>query len=197
MSATQETNAPAAWTGTPASYAAYPVKSMWQGTVLETNSEGIEECFAIGPDGYIWSYETGTPGQPAGRLISTGLKGKAFALGKAGDGSLVVFAIHGRNLRFVHEMGEGKQRWSAPHEVVFPDLPGAMRVTKVVTQSRATNLFVCMLVRHLHVDGTESTRMWDAVWVGNGLVLAQTPAELGKGNSFWMDLLGPEDLDVM
>ncbi len=172
---------------------AYPVKSMWKGTTLVTNGEGNRECFAIGPDGYVWSYEIGTAEQSAGRLVSTGLAGDAFGLGVTGGGMLVAMATEGNLLRCVMELYDAEQRWSAPLEIAFPAHAEETVVEKVITQTRGDNLFIGFIVCQLADDGTMSRRLWEAVWAGTRPVLAAAPVSLACGQAFWANHLSATD----
>ena len=175
---------------------AYPVKSMWKDTVLVTNADGNEECFAIGPDGYVWSYETGRPGQSAGRLISTGLQASAFGLGVTGPGLLVVLAVEGNMLRCVMETYDAAHRWSAPLSVAFPGQELAPDVEKVITQTRGENLFIGFIIRLRNGDGSVSRYLWEAVWAGTGPVLATAPVTLARGHAFWQDQLASPGMEM-
>ena len=167
----------------------YPVKSMWKDTVLVSNSEGNQECFAIGPDGFIWSFETGGADHSAGRLVSTGLSGTTFGLGAASGGLLVVLAAEGDNVSCVMETYEVSQRWSAPFELSFPGQPDGMTVEKVITQTRGDNLFLGFIVLPEQADGSTVRRLWEGVWAGTRPVLAAAPVALPCGHAFWLDLL--------
>jgi len=168
---------------------AYPVKSMWKGTMLVTNADGNQECFAIGPDGYVWSYETGAEGQGAGRLVSTGVEAGAFGLGVTGGGLMVVLAVGGGVLRCVMETYDAAQRWSAPVDVVFPAQRDHIDVEKVITQTRGDNLFIGFIVKVTDDYGTVTRRLWEAVWAGTHPVLAAAPVALACGHAFWTNQL--------
>ncbi len=168
---------------------AYPVKSMWKGTVLVTNADGNQECFAIGPDGYVWSYETGVEGQGAGRLVSTGVEGDTFGLGVTGGGLLVVLAVGGGVLRCAMETYDVAQRWSEPVDVIFPARNDRVQVEKVITQTRGDNLFIGFIVRVTDESGVDTLRLWEAVWAGTRPVLAAAPVAMACGHAFWTDQL--------
>ncbi|MBC7435728.1 MAG: hypothetical protein H7332_06620, partial [Bdellovibrionales bacterium] len=168
---------------------ASPVRGMWKHTTLVTNAEGNRECFAIGPDGFVWSYETGDEGQGAGRLISTGLSGEIFGLGVTGAGLLVVLAVKGTQLSCVMETYDPEQRWSDAVTVSFAGASASMEVEKIITQTRGTNLFIGFVVR---LPGTLDVMvrcLWEAVWAGQGPVLARAPVSLASGYAFWQDQL--------
>ncbi|MEP6826238.1 MAG: hypothetical protein ABI919_15645, partial [Ramlibacter sp.] len=113
----------------------YPVASMWKGTILQVTPLGYEESFAIGPDGFVWSYQTGQTAPGAGRLLGTGLEADAFAVGRSRDGQLVVLAAEDETLRFVVEVGEGASRWSEPSEARLPFRGTAVRIERVFAES--------------------------------------------------------------
>jgi len=172
---------------------AYPVKSMWKDTVLVTNADGHRECFAIGPDGFIWSFETGDAGHSAGRLVSTGLSGNTFGLGVASGGLLVVLAVEANKLSCVMETYEASQRWSTPVGLSFPGQSDGMMVEKVITQTRGDNLFLGFIVLQQLADGTTVRRLWEAVWAGTQPVLAAAPVAMACGHAFWLDKLNVEE----
>lgn len=174
----------------------YPVKSMWKGTVLVTNADGNRECFAIGPDGFIWSYETGGDGQSAGRLVSTGLSGDVFGLGVTGGGLMVVLAVEGDELRCVMETYDKAQRWSEPVSLFFPGAADGLHVEKVITQTRGDNLFLGFIVLQQLANGSTVRRLWEAVWAGTQPVLAAAPVAMACGHAFWLDQLNVEEAVV-
>jgi hypothetical protein len=168
---------------------AYPARSMWKDTVLVTNSDGRKECFAIGPDGFIWSFETGDAEHSAGRLVSTGLSGATFGLGVAGDGLMVVLAAEGNQVTCVMETYEDSQRWSPPVVIDFSGRPEGMTVDKVITQTRGDNLFIGFIMSQELDDGRTERRLWEAVWAGTRPVLAAAPVAIACGHAFWQDKL--------
>ena len=171
---------------------ASPVRGMWKHTTLVTNTDGNRECFAIGPDGFVWSYETGDEVQGAGRLISTGVSGSVFGLGVTGAGLLVVLAVQGNELSFVMETYDANKRWSDPVTVAFPGAPSGLMVEKVITQTRGDNLFIGFLVRLQDSRGDMARCLWEAVWASDAPVLARAPVALACGHAFWLDQLANE-----
>jgi hypothetical protein len=167
----------------------WPTRGMWKDTVLVTNSEGRTECFAIGPDGFVWSFEMGDADHGTGRLVSTGLSGATFSLGVAGDGLLVVLAAEGNKVSCAMEMYEDSQRWSAPVAIDFPGQPEGMTVDKVITQTRGDNLFIGFIMSQQMADGSTQRRLWEAVWAGTRPVLAAGPVAMACGHAFWLDKL--------
>jgi hypothetical protein len=175
---------------------ASPVRGMWKHTVLVTNTDGNRECFAIGPDGFVWSYETGDEGQGAGRLISTGLSGSVFGLGVTGSGLLVVLAVEGNELSCVMETYDANQRWSDPVTVAFAGTPPGFMVEKVITQTRGDNLFIGFVVWTEGASGEMVRCLWEAVWAAQAPVLARAPVALACGHAFWLDQLAGEGTDA-
>lgn len=171
---------------------ASPVRGMWKHTTLVTNTDGNRECFAIGPDGFVWSYETGNDGQGAGRLISTGLSGSIFGLGVTGSGLLVVLAVEGNELSCVMETYDADKRWSDAVTVTFPGEPSGMVVEKVITQTRGDNLFIGFVVRLPDGRGEMVRCLWEAVWASEAPVLGRAPVALACGHAFWLDQLGAD-----
>jgi hypothetical protein len=165
---------------------AYPGSGMWKDTVLVTNAEGAEECFAIGPDGYVWSYEIGgAAGEGAGRLVSTGVSGECFGLGVIAGGLFAVLAMNGPALQFTLETYEGADRWAPPAELSFPARGSQFTVERIITQSRGDNLFLGFIVREPDARGVEQRLLWEAVWAGDRPVLASAPVALACGHAFW------------
>jgi len=175
----------------------YPAASMWRGTVLQVTPQGYEESFAIGPDGYVWSYQTGqTAGPGAGRLLGTGLEADAFAVGRARDGQLVVLAAEDDTLRFVVEVGEGASRWSEPREARLPVRGNAMRIERVFAEPWGGELYFAMLVRMADANGRELCFLWDATWNGQSLVFSRAPVDWAHGNVFWLERMAEEGIAI-
>ncbi len=165
---------------------AYPGSGMWKDTVLVTNAEGCEECFAIGPDGYVWSYEVGgTGGAGAGRLVSTGVTGDCFGLGVMSGGLLAVLAVNGCELQFTMETYDATQRWSEPVELAFAGRDGSFSVERIITQTRGDNLFIGFVVHEPDARGEMQHLLWEAVWAGDRPVLASAPVAIACGHAFW------------
>lgn len=196
MDAAITENRPQPWVGVRAPQPdAYPVKTMWKGTVLQPRIDGAEESFAIGPDGFVWSYVKSHDGQSAGRLISTGLQANVFAVGRGSDGRLLVVGADGLHLRFVTETGEPSgSRWSAPTAVAFPMNRNGMEIARIFTQMRGGKLFVGLLVSVVEADGTEHCCLWDGLWTEGLLALAPTPVDWAKGNAFWLARMAEEGI---
>ena len=176
--------------------ASYPVPTMWKGTVIQVTPEGYDESFAVGPDGFVWSYQTQHREQGAGRLTSTGLQAETFGVGRAGDGQLVVVAAEGAVLRLVAEAGDGRNRWSAPREVRFPFAGEGVRIEKVLTQAWAGQLYFAIVVRVVGADGRDLCFLWDATWDGDALEFAETPVDWTHGNAFWLEQLAHEGISI-
>jgi hypothetical protein len=171
--------------------AALPRSAMWRSTMLVEQPDGREESFSIGPDGYVWSFEGG-PGHAASRLTSTGLQARTFAVGRSGEGALVVVAAGDSGVHSVHETGSSgtaSQRWSAPRPVTLPRLAGDGVIEQIVTQTREGNLFVGFVICQHDASGTTRLRMLDAVWAAGTLVIRHEPIRSRSGLRFWIDSL--------
>jgi hypothetical protein len=162
---------------------------MWKRTVLQTNAAGREEAFSIGPDDFVWSYLTGNADVPAGRLVSTGLSGALFTVGKLPEGGMVVIAADGGKLRCVVETGHKTPRWSAPQEVSFKGLRDGAVIHKVVTQIINLTLFVGVLTRKTGAEGKDQYDFWDGVWVRDRPVFCNSPVEWRAENNIWWDAI--------
>lgn len=170
-------------------------RTLWRGTLLHTTPEGREESFAIGPDGFVWSYGTGNgageSAQGAGRLIGTGLPAQVFSVGQSGNGPLVVLGGDGACLRHVHEAGTGA-RWSAPRDVVLPIAAAGVQIERILSQDWGMELHFAVLLRMTDVTGRVSAFLWDALWTGETLAFAPAPVEWDSGNAFWLHRLANE-----
>lgn len=168
-------------------------RRMWKGTVLYSAPGGREECFAIGPDGYIWSYAVHEAGAD-GRLISTGVCGEAFGVGHRGDGRLFVAAGRHATLEYATETGGPQPRWTSPRQVVFQANGADLTIEKIMTHHHAGNLFVGVVLKVVEIDGTEHCCLWDGIWSGGSLVLANAPVDWARGNTFWLQRIADEGI---
>lgn len=166
------------------------VEPMWKDTTLTTNADGQEEAYSIAPDGFIWSYTVDSEFGRTGRLITTGLRASAFAMGKSPDGRNIVIAVDSTLVQFVVETGDPKQRWSTPQSVSFPAAQqNFVTVEKLFTQVLAGNLFVGMLTRHSGPKGESLYQFWEAIWAGTGMVFSHSPLKMERQRNIWLEKL--------
>lgn len=168
-------------------------RPMWKGTLIYSAPGGREECFAVGPDGFIWSYGMNQAGAD-GRLISTGLAGEVFDVGHGGDGRLFVAVGRDAILEYVAETGGPDPRWTAPRKVVFQASGAELLIEKVMAHHHAGNLFVGVVLKVVEPDGAEHCCLWDGVWSGSALVLANAPVDWSRGNTFWLQRIADEGI---
>lgn len=163
------------------------VEPMWKDTTVTTNADGQEEAYSIAPDGFVWTYTVDSECGRTGRLITTGLRASAFALGKSPDGRNIVIAADGAMVQFVVETGDPKQRWSAPRSVSFPAAQKkVVSVEKLFTQVLAGNLFIGLLTRHLNATGENLFQFWEAIWAGTDIVFSHSPLEIERQRNIWL-----------
>jgi hypothetical protein len=166
------------------------VEPMWKDTTITTNAGGQEEAYSIAPDGFIWSYTVDSEFGRTGRLITTGLRASAFAIGKSQDGKNIVIAADGAVVQFAVETGDPKQRWSTPQPVSFPaTTKKVVAVEKLFTQLLAGNLFVGVLARHTGANGEDQYQFWEAVWAGSDMVFSHSPLRIERQSNIWMQKL--------
>lgn len=166
------------------------VEPMWKDTTLTTNADGQEEAYSIAPDGFIWSYTVDSEFGRTGRLITTGLRASAFAMGKSPDGRNIVIAVDSTLVQFVVETGDPKPRWSTPQSVSFPAAQqNFVTVEKLFTQVLAGNLFVGMLTRHSGPKGESLYQFWEAIWAGTGMVFSHSPLKIERQRNIWLEKL--------
>lgn len=163
---------------------------MWKDTTVTTNANGQEEAYSIAPDGCIWSYIVNLEFGRSGRLITTGLRASAFALGTSPDGRNIVIAADGARVQFVVETGDPNRRWSTPHCVSFPLAHHkVLAVEKLFTQVLAGNLFVGLLTSHRDAAGQHLYQFWEAIWAGSDMVFSHSPLEIERQKNIWADKL--------
>ena len=166
------------------------VEPMWKDTVVTTNADGQEEAYSIAPDGFVWSYTVDSEFGRTGRLITTGLRADAFALGKSPDGYNIVIAADGALVQFAVETGDPKQRWSTPRSVSFPAAQHkVVAVEKLFTQVLAGKLFVGVLARHRSEKGEDFYQFWEAIWAGADMVFSHSPLRIERQKSIWLEKL--------
>lgn len=166
------------------------VEPMWKDTTVTTNSDGQEDAYSIAPDGFVWSYTVDSEFGRTGRLITTGLRASAFALGKSPDGHNIVIAADGACVHFVVETGNPKQRWSTPRSVSFSAAQQkVVAVEKIFTQVLVGNLFVGVLARHHGAKGDDFYQFWEAIWAGGDMVFSHSPLKIVHPKSIWLKKL--------
>ena len=166
------------------------VEPMWKDTTVTTNADGQEEAYSIAPDGFVWSYTVDSEFGRTGRLITTGLRASAFALGKSPEGHNIVIAADGALVQFAVETGDPKQRWSTPRSVSFASAQHkVLAVEKLFTQVLAGNLFVGVLARHRGAKGEDLYQFWEAIWAGADMVFSHSPLKIERQRSIWLEKL--------
>ncbi|TWO68241.1 hypothetical protein FN976_23500 [Caenimonas sedimenti] len=171
--------------------AVVPAAVMWRQTVLIEAPDGRDESFSIGPDGYVWSYQIPSLGQGAGRLISTGLRARVFAVGRARAG-MVVIAANEEGVQWVSESAGGGQRWCAPTAIDAPGLAAGTRIVRIATLGDEGHLFVGFLLRHVDATGQAHTRIMDGLWSDDALLMRNEPLHSGELLNFWIQSLGAD-----
>lgn len=161
---------------------------VWRGLTVSRNVQGQDEAFAIGPDGYVWSYLTSAAGHSAGRLISTGLEASSFALAKLARNRKLVIGVQGATLSWVVETGEPQPRWHAPVNVAFAGLQGAQSISQVHTLERDDEVLVGILAQYPRGTKLGIGQFWVGKWTGDSLYFMDTPVSLNGqdpiGNEF-------------
>jgi hypothetical protein len=152
---------------------------MWKGTVLARNAKGYEDAYAIGLDGYVWTYRIdGVTGQ-TGRLMCTWLKAHTFALASSSSGRALL--VGGRNctLSYVQELGDSNIWWTRP---VTVDLPAGMsqclRIENIRARSANGTLYVVVDTRHAGTGGECLVQTWESVWDCQGMNVQPSPWRL-------------------
>lgn len=168
-----------------------PPTAMWRHTLLIELKGGRQESFSIGPDGYVWSYEVAAPGGGAGRLISTDLRGHVFAVGRCGNGALMVVAADAQGVACVVETGDPERRWSDPRPVGAPELTRAS-IERIYTLTRDSTLFVAFVLRQQEAVHGATYRLVDAIWSGGSLVVCDEATTASRRPAFWFDTLTNE-----
>ncbi len=177
-----------------------PTLPVWTAMTVARNALGYDEAFAIGPDGYVWSYLTNVggnsgaqPTQPAesppdGRLISTGLAAQRFVLAKLAQGRTLLVGALGTALEFVQETGEPEPRWHAPVAIVFEGLADAVAIEGLHALERDDDVLIGVLARYASRRGPDAHHFWVGKWTGQGVFFRSTPVDLNGddpvGNEF-------------
>ncbi len=133
---------------------------LWRCLTLSRNAQGQDEAFAIGPDGYVWSYLTSSVGHTTGRLISTGLEASGFATAKLANNRKLVIGMQGANFLCVTETGQAQPRWSAPVKVNFDGLRGARSISQVHALERGDEVLIGVLVHYARGGKLGMSQFW-------------------------------------
>lgn len=177
-----------------------PTLPVWTAMTVARNALGHHEAFAIGPDGYVWSYLTNLGGnseaqaaqpaesQPDGRLVSTGLAAQRFVLAKLARGRTLVVGALGAALEFVQETGESEPRWHAPVAIPFEGLTDAVAIEGLHALERDDDVLIGVLARYASRKGPDAHHFWVGKWTGQGVFFRSIPVDLNGddpvGNEF-------------
>jgi hypothetical protein len=154
---------------------------VWRGLTVSRNAQGQAEAFALGPDGFVWSYLTNPAGYTEGRLISTGLEAHSFAVAKLARHRKLVVGVQGTTLSWVTETGESQPRWHEPAAVKFDGLQGAQSISQVHALERDDEVLIGVLVHYPRGTKLGVTQFWVSKWTGDNLYFMDTPVPL-NGN---------------
>jgi hypothetical protein len=162
---------------------------IWTATALLRRGPHQQEAYAVGPDGFVWSHETTSEGQAAGRLISTGLKAHRFAVGLLPNRRALVVGVQGNTACYVLETGSTARRWEHPSLLACAGLRKAAELVEVHTLEREGELLIGFLARRERIFGPDSYQFWVGAWTGDNVEFRRAPVGL-NGN----DPLGNEFL---
>jgi hypothetical protein len=161
---------------------------LWCGLTVSRNAQGQDEAFAIGPDGYVWSYLTSPAGHTTGRLISTGLQAHSFALAKLARHRKLLIGAQGASLSWVVETGEAQPRWHEPVSVSFEGLQSAQSISQVHALERDDEILVGVLAHYALGAKRNIAKFWVGKWTGDNLYFMDNPVSLDGsdpiGNEF-------------
>jgi hypothetical protein len=162
--------------------------ALWTATTVLRRGPNHQEAYAIGPDGFVWSHETGSEGQATGRLISTGLKAHSFAPSQLPNQRALVIGVLGNSASYVMETGTAAPRWSPPAPLKCVGLRKATAITEVHTLEHDGKLLIGLLARHRRLFRPDSYQFWVGAWTGDQVEFRRSPVGLDGedplGNAF-------------
>ena len=169
---------------------------VWKGLTICHNRDGCDEAFAIGPDGYVWSYLTDAENGRSGRLLCTGLEGLHFVLVTPTAGCRLLFAAGSSTLRMAIESSGSEPRWQKSQPVAFSGLQNAVAIAELHTLELNGHALIGVLAVHQNHGDLDSYHFWVAKWTGEQLQWRKTPVVLDGsdtlGNHFIMNRKSPE-----
>ncbi len=169
----------------------------WNGTLC-IEAAGLEESFAIGPDGCVWNFSRplGCAKDAPGQLLPTGLKATCFAAGLDAQGDLVVLAAHDQQLSAAVQKANGMRspsdqwrtthcgKFSAPIRLELPELAAGSTIIRVLCEGRGEQLHVGVLVHSLT---TSSIMLLATRWPQAGHAAA--PLKPVQAGDHWQEAL--------
>ncbi len=168
---------------------------IWKGLMVNRNADAQDEAFAIGPDGFVWSYLVDANQGAAGRLVSTGLTATHFALINPENGPRVLVAVTHNRLCFMQESLALGQFWRSPQMVAFIGLQDAQSITELHSIVLKGHYLVGVLAVHHTPTGLDAYRFWVAKWTGQALQFRSSPVALDGsdplGNQFLLHRKSP------
>lgn len=93
--------------------------SPWRHTLILSQADGVDEAFAVAPDGYVWHYTMGADRAGGGRLMSTGLRTDVFGAATLPDGRRLVMGGEGRDLVYCVESYARPGSWEPPRRTIL------------------------------------------------------------------------------
>ena len=169
--------------------------SIWKELTINRNADAQDEAFAIGPDGFVWSYLLDANQGAAGRLVSTGLTATHFALINPENGPRVLVAVDNNKLCFMQESLELGQFWRCAQAVTFTGLKDAQTISELHSITVNGHALIGVLAVHHTPSGLDAYRFWVAKWTGQNLQFRSSPVALDGtdplGNQFLLHRQSP------
>ena len=117
--------------------------------MLACNAKACEDAYAIGVDGYVWTYRIDGVTWEKGQLMCTWLKADTFALASSSSGRALPVGGCDCSVSYVQELGESNIWWTRPVTVNLPEsMSKCVRLENV--RVRSANGALCVVVDSRH-----------------------------------------------
>ena len=161
------------------SAAVAPGVPMWRGTVLSLNDRGYEDAYAIGLDGYVWTYQIDGATGRTGRLICTWLKASTFALATLPGGRALLVGGDNGTLYYVQENGSSNIWWTRPVAVSLPvGVLQSLGISNIIARWVKGVLYVVVDTRHQGMGGELVVQSWESIWECRDMTVVPSPWRL-------------------
>ena len=151
--------------------------------MLARNTKGYDDAYAIGLDGYVWTYRIDDATGKTGRLMCTWLKAHTFALASSPSGRALLVGGRSRTLSYVQELGDSNIWWTRPVNIeLSAGMSQCLRIENIRASRADGTLYVVVDTCHAGTNGECLIQTWESVWDCQGMNVQPSPWRL-KGTA--------------